>query len=60
MLHTLTHAHHAQVDMETMSSRTQEGDHTGYAFSQNESTATVTQAQVIRRYNTNDDKPRGE
>eukprot|EP00054_Salpingoeca_dolichothecata_P013519 m.75492 g.75492 ORF g.75492 m.75492 type:complete len:1176 (-) comp20522_c0_seq1:32-3559(-) len=34
--------------------------HYGYAFSQNESNATVTQAEVIRRYDTNMDKPLGD
>ena len=37
-----------------------EGVHTGYAFSQCESTASITQTDVIRRYDTNVDKPLGE
>eukprot|EP00050_Salpingoeca_kvevrii_P002287 m.190317 g.190317 ORF g.190317 m.190317 type:complete len:1160 (+) comp10581_c0_seq1:297-3776(+) len=35
-------------------------EHTGFAFSQNENTEGVTQAQVIRAYDTNLEKPRGE
>lgn len=38
---------------------TGEPGHTGFAFSANESTATVTQAEVIRRYDTTVDKPEG-
>ncbi len=34
--------------------------HTGYAFSQGENTDSITQAEVIRRYDTNKDKPEGE
>ena len=34
--------------------------HTGYAFSQGESTDSITQAEVIRRYDTNIEKPAGD
>ena len=33
--------------------------HKGFAFSANENTASVTQAEVIRRYDTTTDKPEG-
>ena len=37
----------------------QDMTHLGYAFSQNENTDTVTQAVLVRRYDTTQDKPEG-
>lgn len=34
--------------------------HLGYAFSQNENTDAVTQAQVVSRYDTTQEKPLGD
>jgi hypothetical protein len=34
--------------------------HLGYAFSQNESDATISQADMIRRYDSTKDKPLGD
>lgn len=34
--------------------------HLGYAFSQNENTDHITQAEIIRRYDTTKDKPTGD
>ncbi|EGD72161.1 hypothetical protein PTSG_00182 [Salpingoeca rosetta] len=35
-------------------------DYTGYAFSQNENTDSITQMEIIRRYDTTVEKPQGE
>ena len=34
--------------------------HTGYAFSQNENTDSITQVELVRRYDTTKDKPEGD
>eukprot|EP00051_Salpingoeca_urceolata_P032761 m.17242 g.17242 ORF g.17242 m.17242 type:complete len:1165 (+) comp5427_c0_seq1:383-3877(+) len=44
----------------TDSAREARNKHSGYAFSQNEADAVVTQTQVIRSYDTTVDKPLGE